>query len=217
MTTTKRWDKHYRSMLHSAQRNLRFRDCQWYRRRLICGFAALALLLAWASGSAADEKVFPGAMCVQTTLFVKSGRTEEMETTSTVRYSDAAEAFNVSPTDRIEVVCPIVRDSVTVAFERVAVVVRDLNEETNVFCTANVLSADGQTIHILEPENPIPVNVPFSSEDSYTLRIPNVFPIRNFPRGSYFLRCLIPPWPEPESGQQRRGPSGVLSYRIVEP
>jgi hypothetical protein len=221
MTTTKRWDNHYRSMLHSAQRNLRFHDCQWYRTRLIIyGFAALALLLAGASGAGAlDEKVFPGAMCVQTTPGLEFGQTEEVETTSTVRYTNAGEAFNVSPTDRIEVVCPIVRDTVTESFENVAVVVRDRNEETNPFCTANVLSADGQAIHVVEPVNPIPVTGPFISE-SYTLRIPffnSPTPSFDLSRGSYFLRCVIPPWPEPEPGQQRRAPSGVVSYRIVEP
>jgi hypothetical protein len=181
------------SILQSDQRTPRSRNCRWYRRKLIHGLAVLVLLFGVAFGAeAADEKVFPGSLCVR------------LGTNNSIYYTGSGGIANPSTTT-VTVVCPIVRDSVTANYSSVKVVVQDLNPSTNVACSVHATSQTGFLWHAY-PNNPLPPN--YSNSQLYTFNIGQL--PQAIDRGSYFVTCDLPP-------VYNGGTSGVFSYRIDEP
>src|SRR5262245_57595522 len=145
------------AILQSEQRTTRSRNWPWYGRKLIYGLAALVLLLAVVSGAeAADEKVFPGAMCVR------------LGTSQTMSYHGFGVINNPSNAT-VTVVCPIVRDIVSANYQSVSIVVQDLNPDENVICSVHVVSPTSGSIWHAHPSNPLPPS--FSSAALETLNI----------------------------------------------
>jgi hypothetical protein len=165
-------------------------------RYLASGLAAVALLLAGASGAAAgDTKVFPATMCVQE------------GSTSTIVRNGEGRVLNYSSSP-VTVVCPIVRDNTTAKWYSVAVVVADRSTAADVSCTAVSAQHDG-LYGGFNPETKKTTGADFDWWVSRTL----VFAPQSQERdnGTYFVRCTIP------GKQQGWDPSGIYSYRTDEP
>jgi hypothetical protein len=170
-----------------------------YERKVINGLAAFALLLTGVPGAEAeDEKIFPGTMCVQEGV------------TSTVLYTAEGRVLNPSTTAPVTVNCPIVRDTVLERWDSVNVVVADRNLSGDISCTAISAQTDG-LFGGFNPETQETSGGSFDPFDSVTLTFGP--PAQERDRGTYFLRCTIPPR-EAQAGVE---PSGIYSYRIDEP
>jgi hypothetical protein len=166
-----------------------------YARQLVFGLAAVALLLAGASGAEAGVKVFPGTMCVQE------------GSTSTIVRTGEGRVVNYASSP-VTVICPIVRDNTAAKWSSVAVVVADRSAAADLSCTAISAQHDG-LYGGFNPETKHTTGADFDWWVSQTL----VFapPSQERDNGTYFVRCTIP-------GQhQGWDPSGVYSYRIDEP
>jgi hypothetical protein len=167
-----------------------------YARQFAYGLAALTLLLVGASGAvAADAKVFPGTMCVQE------------GSTSTAVYNGEGRLLNYSSSP-LTVICPMVRDNTTAPWQSVAVVVADRSTAADVSCTAVSAQHDGLWGGF-NPETKKTTGADFDWWVSRTLSFGP--PSQERDNGTYFVRCTIP------GKQQGWDPSGVYSYRIVEP
>lgn len=172
-------------------------------RKVINGLAALALLLAGASGAkAADEKVFPGTMCVQQGI------------SSTVYYDGNGRVLNSSTTQAVIVICPIVRDSVLDKWQSVKVVAADRNPNANlnVTCTARSNQTDGLgwSYDPTNPSDPFYATLNWWESKTFTFNPPT----EERDRGTYFVSCTIPPRYVNGSSVYD---SGIYSYRIDEP
>lgn len=167
-----------------------------YSGKIVYGLAALALLLAGASGAeAGDAKVFPGTMCVQE------------GSTSTIVYNGEGRLLNYSSSP-VAVICPIVRDITTAPWLSVEVVVADRSTAADVSCTAVSAQHDG-LYGGFNPQTKKTTGADYDWWVSRTL----VFgpPSQERDNGTYFVRCTIP------GKQPGWDPSGIYSYRIHEP
>ena len=192
---------HIRS-LQSGQQEPPSRNCRGYRRKVINELAALALLVAAASGAEAqDTKVFPGLMCVQ--------GFPEPRTRIVVQPTSEGAVLNTAEDTSAIVLCPIVRDVPSVRYQALRVVVLDQNPDPNenVDCIVTSVVPEGTPPFVLSEiigfTNPPAVGNVNESLERFEFRRP----IERNPGGPLFLRCIIP---RVSHGRQ----SGIYSYTI---
>jgi hypothetical protein len=156
---------------------------------LTLGIASLLGVLGSPTAQA-DDKVYPGSMCIK--LFA----------TGTVEYTAGGTIVNPSATSPVTVLCPIVRDNAVRPWKLIEVVVIDQHVSLNVSCTAFSSSRDGATANSIAKS---------STGNSTTAQTLSFEGVAEFDRGYHFVRCQIPQT-NPGNGAQ----SEITSYFIRE-
>ncbi|WP_438016349.1 hypothetical protein WMF18_36755 [Sorangium sp. So ce315] len=141
--------------------------------------------------SAADQKVFPGALCRQT------------GSSSVVSYDTNGRVHNATA-GTVSLVCPIVRDVTTSKWNSVSVVVADRSYTSNVVCRAWSAQTDG--LGWFQTSSSTGANPEWYVSQTLTFNAQG----EERDNGTYYLECTVP-------AQYEGNNSGVLSYRIDEP
>ncbi|HEV8713497.1 MAG TPA: hypothetical protein VGX03_11810 [Candidatus Binatia bacterium] len=136
----------------------------------------------------ADDKVYPGTMCVRLQGGILSSNDNGL--------------FNIGNTAML-VRCPIVRDNTTLPWNTLQVVVfdRDPSVPSNVVCTAFSHRRDGLSFFAANRQ---------TAGSSANAQFLNFTPLTEFDNGYFHFRCSIPPI-------VNGNPSGIASYFIREP
>jgi hypothetical protein len=87
---------------------------------------SLCALIAMASiAEASDKKIYPATSC-----------RPDAESEGTVYYSTSGAVYNVSTTETLTLVCPVVRDNTADAWVAISVVARNPGDAGVIWCTA---------------------------------------------------------------------------------
>lgn len=152
--------------------------------------SAAAVIGALGSPTAqADDKVYPGAMCIK--LFA----------TGTVEYTASGTIVNPGATTAT-VLCPIVRDNAVRPWKLIEVVVIDQHVNLNISCTALSFSRDATTADSI---------VQSSSGNSTNAQILSFEGVAEADRGYHFIRCQIP-----QTNPGNNAQSEITSYFVRE-
>lgn len=175
------------SIFHSQQHTSRPNRQQWFAKKHFGLLAAFVLYLGATSGAEAqDAKTFPGVQCQA------SGSSQDL-------YYGTSEIANRTTATK-SAVCPIVRDNITLPWQRLAVRVRDRHDVQNITCVAYSQDLDGTTVWtqsrstVGEGFQTLTFNIPTESD-----------------WGTYTLVCQLPPM------QDVNQPSYISTYLIQEP
>jgi hypothetical protein len=146
-----------------------------------------------------DEKVFPASMCVR----ISGG---------TPFYGDTGVLFNASRTSSMTVVCPLVRDDVLNRWDNVEVATIDGHPDAAVRCQGFSNSRDGSIHSRTEPK--MTVGPGLGPSNNTILVFPAIPAAED--RGSFIVRCTIPPNASDPPPGFPGGVSGLVSYLIAE-
>ena len=164
-----------------------------YPRHLLATLSAVAVMstgLGVSTAWSADDKVFPGVMCVRNHDFVGG----------TLFNDDSGRLYNSSGTSTLNVICPIVRDNTGSPSFSANVKVIDQHVSQAVSCRAISKSPDGNFEHITGLG---------SSSGNSSSGIPiNLGSLAGIPNGYHYIRCSIPPL--------NAEYSAVASYQVTE-
>lgn len=144
-------------------------------------------LLLSSSSYANDDKTFPGSMCVK-----YQDLNENEASTGILRVSNSATVSNDSTTNTLRVICPIVKDNVAGADQRIIsarVVVIDQHPTEAVVCRVSAtFRSNGQNV-----SDPIGPTRSSANGDPDFLNFGQLNTGTPAQRRHYFIRCNIPP------------------------
>jgi hypothetical protein len=152
--------------------------------------AVFMAILSMSQAFAADEKIYPGEMCIRAW--------------GGIPYLDAASLFNAG-TDMMHVDCPLVRDNTTGGFSSGYVKIVDLNPGTDVKCSLQIAYRGGDGVMYWYAVQ--------ATGQQYAVSFgPQNLSVGGFSFTSqthYFYSCNIPP-------VSSYGRSGIVSYHLNE-
>ena len=167
-----------------------------YSRHLLATVSAVAVMsagLGTPTAWSADDKVFPGVMCVR----------DHDQVGGTLFNDNSGRLYNSSGTSTLSVICPIVRDNTGSPSFSANVKVIDQHVSQAVSCRAISQSGDGNTTL----QTPSVSSFPNGGNSSSGFSI-NLGSLAGFPNGYHFIRCSIPPL--------NAEYSAVASYQVTE-